>query len=181
MPWHHAPVRVISAVLASSLAALAGAAGAFAHEGTSHVGFVSTVSTIDPFVPGLLVRVIGGHERLSVTNLSRKTIVIFDGSGGPVARIPPGENRVWVEPRVGATEEPPEREGLVRNWRIPGTADGEPFEIVGFLGYRAPPGAPTQADDSGPPGWAIALAAAGGALLLVAALALPLRRRKGEG
>ena len=174
------PVRLTFAFLASSLAALACAPGAFAHEGTTHVGFVSTVSTIDPFVPGLLVRVIGGHERLSVTNLTRKRIVIFDASGSPVARIPPGENRVWTEPRVGATEEPPEREGLVRNWRIPGTADGERFEIVGFLGYRPPPGERAEADDSGPPGWAIALAAAGGGLLLMAALALPLRRRKGE-
>jgi hypothetical protein len=173
-------VRAISTFLASSLAALACAGGAFAHECASHVGFVSTVSTIDPFVPGLLVRVIGGHERLSVTNLTRKTIVIFDRSGRPVARIPPGENRVWTEPRVGATDEPPEREGLVRNWRIPGTSDGEPFEIVGFLGYRPPPGEPAQADGSGLPGWAIALVAAGGALLLMAALALPLRRRKGE-
>ena len=174
------PVRLTFAFLASSLAALACPPGAFAHEGTTHVGFVSTVSTIDPFLPGLLVRVIGGHERLSVTNLTRKTIVIFDRGGRPVARIPPGENRVWTEPRVGATEEPPEREGLVRNWRISGTADGEPFEIVGFLGYRPPPGEPAQADDSGLPGWAIAVAAAGGALLLAAALALPLRRRKGE-
>jgi hypothetical protein len=174
-------VRLISTLVASSLAGLACTADALAHEGASHVGFVSTVSTIDPFLPGLLVRVIGGHERLSVTNLTRKTIVIFDRSGRPVARIPPGENRVWTEPRVGATEDPPEREGLVRNWRIGGTADGEPFEIVGFLGYRPPPGEPAQEDGSGLPGWAIALAAAGGALLLVAALALPLRRRKGEG
>ena len=173
-------MRAIPAFLASLLAALAGAAGAFAHEGATHVGFVSTVSTIDPFLPGLLVRVIGGHERLSVTNLTRKTIVIFDRSGRPVARIPPGENRVWTEPRVGATEEPPEREGLVRNWRIPGTADGKPFEIVGFLGYRPPPGKPAR-KDGGLPGWAIALAVAGGALLLAVALALPLTRRKGEG
>jgi hypothetical protein len=174
-------VRAVSALLASSLAALASAAGASAHEGGTHSGFISTVSTIDPFIPGLLVRVIGGHERLSVTNLTRKTVVILDAGGQPVARIPPGENRVWSEPRVGATEEPPEREGLVRNWRIPGTIDGEPFEIVGFLGYRPPPGERAEEDGSGLPDWAIAVVAAGGALLLMAALALPLRRRKGEG
>jgi hypothetical protein len=173
-------VRATQTFVASALAALACAGGASAHEGTTHVGFVSTVSTIDPFVPGLLVRVIGGHERLSVTNLTRKTVVIFGARGRPIARIPPGENRVWAEPRVGATEEPPEEEGLVRNWRIPGTAGGQRFEIVGFLGYRPPPGASRGADDSALPGWAIALVAAGGALLVLAALALPLRRRKGE-
>jgi hypothetical protein len=168
-------VRVISAFLASLLAALTGAAGAYAHEGGSHFGFVSTVSTIDPFLPGLLVRVIGGHERLSVTNLTQKTVVIFDSSGRPVARIPPQENRVWADPRIGSSEPPPDREGLVRNWRIPGTADGEPFEIVGFLGYRPPPGA--SSDNGGLPTWAIVLVVAGGALVLAAAVAIPLRRR----
>jgi hypothetical protein len=152
-----------------------------AHDGGTHTGFASKVSTIEPFLPGLIVQVVGGHERLSVANLTGKDVVILDGEGRPLVRIPPGETKVWTEPRVGATEEPPEREGLVRNWRIEGTADGEPFEIVGFLGYRPPAGEPAKDDGSGLPAWAIALAAAGGTLVLVAALALPLlRRREGE-
>ncbi len=169
-------MRASSASLASWLAALACAAGASAHEGGPHVGFVSTVSTIDPFVPGLLVRVIGGHERISVTNLTRKTVVILDADGRPVARIPPSENRVWADPRIGSSEPPPDREGLVRNWRIPGTIDRQPFEIVGFLGYRPPPGA-ASGGDGGFPTWAVVLVVAGGTLVLAAALAIPLRRR----
>ncbi len=157
------------------LSAFVGAPGGLAHGTGTHVGFVSTVSTIDPPLHGLLVRVIGGHEHVSVTNLTDKSIVIFDDQGDPLVRIAPGETEVWREPRVGATDEPPEREGLVRNWRIPGTADGERFEIVGFLGYRPPPGA--SSPDDGPSTRTIVLAAAVGALVIAAAIAVPLVRR----
>jgi hypothetical protein len=159
--------------------ALVAAPTARTHPGGTHTGFVSRVSYIEPQLPGLLVQVLGGHEQLSAANLTRKQVVILTARDRPLVSIAPGETRVWSEPRIGSAEAPPEREGLVRYWRIPGTADGEPFEIVGFLGYR-PPGEPAQPEGSDLPGWAIALAAAGGALLLVAALALPLRRRKGE-
>ena len=67
---------------------------------------------------------------------------------------------------------------FVKNWRIPGEADGEPFEIVGFLGYRAPPG--EKEGDWPYPAWVIALAIAAGGIVLTAALGLPLRRREGE-
>ena len=159
---------------------LVAAPSARTHPGGAHTGFVSTVSYIEPQLPGLFVQVLGGHEQLSAANLTRKKVVILNERDRPLVSIAPSKTGVWSEPRIGSAEAPPEREGLVRYWRIPGTADGEPFEIVGFLGYRPPPGEPAQADGSGLPGWTIALAAAGGALLLVAALALPLRRRKGE-
>jgi hypothetical protein len=61
--------------------------------------------------------------------------------------------------------------------RITGEADGKPFAIVGFLGYRPPP---AVSRDARLPAWMIVLAGAGGALILAAALALPLRRREGE-
>jgi hypothetical protein len=166
--------------LLATLLALVCVTGTFAHGGGGHTGFAARVSTIEPFLPGLIVTVVGGHERLSVTNLTGRNVVILDDRGRSFVRIPPGETEVWGEPRIGATEEPPEREGLIRNWLIRGTADGEPFEIAGFLGYRPPPGVLEQDDGSGLPAWAIALAAVGGALVLVAALALPLRRREGE-
>jgi hypothetical protein len=170
-------VRPLLVVLALSLAC---AADAHAHGGGEHTGFQARVSTIEPFIPGLLVTVLGGHEQLSVTNLTDNRVVILDEQGKPLVRVPPGQTEVWDEPRIGATEEPPEREGLVRNWRIRGTADGEPFEIVGFLGYRPPPqeAAAENADD-GLPTWALVLAGAGGAFVLAAALAVPLMRRGG--
>ena len=128
---------------------------------------------IEPFIPGLLIQVVGGHERLSVTNLTDKTIVILDERDKPRVRIGPGKTETWAEPRIGATEEPPEEEGLVRNWRIQGTADGEPFQIRGFLGYRPPPG---STEEEGSALTALAIILAVGALAVGALVALRLRR-----
>ena len=161
-----------------AVAALLAAAPAHAHGGGAHTGFQARVSTIEPFIPGLLVTVLGGHEQLSAANLTDRHIVILDEQGRPLVQIPPGKTEVWDEPRIGATEEPPEREGLVRNWRIRGTADGEPFEIVGFLGYRPAPGEHVDRDGSGLPAWAIVLAVAVGTVVLAAAAAVPLLRRE---
>jgi hypothetical protein len=161
---------------AFAAAALAASPASLAHGTGAHSGFASVVSTIDPPLPGLLVRVIGGHEHVSMTNLTEKSIVIFDAQNQPLVRVAPRETEVWREPRVGATEEPPEREGLVRNWRIRGTADGEPFVVVGFLGYRPPPGAADE--DDGVPDWLVALLVAVGLVVLVAAAAVPLLRRR---
>lgn len=128
-------------------------------------------------MPGLLVDVLGGHERLSVRNWTQKTVVIYDGEGRPLARIAAGESRVWREPRIGWSGAPPDREGLVRHWRIPGRTAGRPFEIVGFLGYRAPV---SESDEDSTPTWAIVTAAGISLLLVAVGLALPLVRRKGE-
>ncbi len=161
------------------VAALLVAPLAHAHPTGSHTGFVSTVSGIEPPQLGLLVRVLGGHERLSVRNLTRKTVVVFDQEGDEALRLAPGRSGSVADPRIGSTGPPPEEGEFVRDWRIPGEADGQPFEIVGFLGYRAPAVAQDESD-SGLPGWAIVLAAVGGGIVLAAALALPLVRREGE-
>jgi hypothetical protein len=168
--WHdNAPLR--AATLSSlTLVALLSAVSAHAHGLGSHTGFVSTVSTIEPHVPGLLVRVLGGHEQLSLSNLTRQNVVIFDPNGRALQRIPAGTTRVWADPRIGSDEAPPEREGLVRYWRIAGTAGGKRFEIVGFLGYRPPPG--EEAGDSETPRWTVVVAVVGAVLLLGAAIAL---------
>jgi hypothetical protein len=166
------------ALLAAVSAALVCAGSAQAHEGGPHSGFASRVSVIEPFIPGLLVQVVGGHEGLSVANLTDKTIVILDERGKPLVRIGPGKTEVWTEPRVGATEEPPDEEGLVRDWRIRGTADGEPFEIVGFLGYRPPAGAAADDADGSLLVWAIVIAG-GAAMIACAAAAVTRLRRQG--
>ena len=72
-----------------------------------------------------------------------------------------------------------EREGAVRQELAHSRRSGRrPFEIVGFLGYQAPPG--EKEGDWPYPAWVIALAIAAGGIVLTAALALPLRRREGE-
>ncbi len=157
---HHGTMRVALAVVLT--VALAAPAAGQAHVTGAHTGFVATVSGIDPPLPGLLVQVLGGHERLSVRNWTQASVVIFDGRGGTAARLAPGESRTWADPRVRYSGPTPKEEGLVRNWQIRGEADGKAFTIAGFLGYRPP------------------AEAAGGGVLVVAALALPLWKRKGE-
>ena len=168
----------VSTLAALVAAALLTATAARAHPTGPHTGFQSTVSYIEPQLPGLLVRVLGGHVQLSVENLTQKNVVILDERGQPVVRIPPGRTRIWNEPRIGSAEPPPERGGLVRNWRIEGTADGRPFAIVGFLGYRPPA---SESKDDGVPMWAIVFGAGATVLIVAAALALPFWRREGEG
>lgn len=165
--------------LALLLAACVGATDARAHETGRHTGFVSTVSGVDPPLPGLVAQVLGGHERISLRNWTQSTVVVFDEAGGVIARLDPGESRAWPDPRIGWEGAAPVEDGLVRNWRIAGEADGAPFEIVGFLGY-AEPGSLAPAPAGGLPRWALVLAGAGGAVVVLAALALPLRRREGE-
>jgi hypothetical protein len=153
------------------------AGAAYGHEGGPHTGFAARVSVIEPFLPGLLVQVLGGHERLSAANLSDVDVVILDDRGLPLVRIPAGTTEVWADPRIGATEDPPEEEGLVRNWRIRALADGEPFEIRGFLGYR-PPVVASAPDEASVPGWAIGLALAAVAAVLCFALLAVIERRE---
>jgi hypothetical protein len=162
------------------LGTLATGGPAAAHGTGSHTGFVSTVSGIHPPQPGLIVSVYGGHEQLSIRNLTRGSVAILGENGEPVLRLEPGKAGALADPRIGSTGPPPEEGEFVKDWRIAGTADGTPFEIVGFLGYRPPPGA-TAGGDDGLPGWAIAVAVVGGTLVLGAALALPLWLRKDEG
>jgi hypothetical protein len=160
-------------VLLCAALALVASMRASGHEGGTHSGFAARVSVIDPFLPGLLVTVVGGHEQLSVTNLTEKNVVILDDVHRPFVHIAPGRTEVWSEPRIGANEQPPETDGLVRNWRIAGTADGEPFQIVGFLGYRAPQET-DDGDGSSLLPYAVVLTVGG---VAVAALLLVGRRR----
>jgi len=165
-------------LLVAGFVALAVAASASAHTTGTHTGLVGTVSGTEPVIPGLLVQLIGAHERISVRNFTQKRVVIFNRAGNIIERLPPGTGRAWADPRIRYTGPPPTKEDLLKTWRIEGKAGGTPFTIRGFLGYRPPPGA--GAESGGLPVWAIVLAAAGGALFLAAALALPLLRREDE-
>lgn len=164
------------------LLALLVAGAAHAHTTGIHTGFVATVSGVDPPLPGLVVRVVGGHERLSVQNWTQATVVLYGEDGGVAARLGLGEGAAWAEPRIGWEGPPPDGETRLRDWRIEGEADGEPIAIEGFLGYRpAAAAGGDNAEGSGWPAWATVAVVVGGGILAAVALALPLVRRKGEG
>jgi hypothetical protein len=177
------PLALLAAV------ALAYPAATTAHRGTGGRGYVSTFSGIQPNVLGVSVNVLGGDDRLRVSNYSGKTLVIVGYEGEPYLRF--GDGGVFVNTRSPATylnrfryppalatgradasakpswrrvargvtfewhdhrihwaaRQPPKAVAvdpdhmhLLRNWRVPGRADGKPVAITGFLGYVPPPG-----------------------------------------
>lgn len=97
--------------------------------------------------------------------------MILDRAGRPFIRVPSGESHTWHDERVVATGDPPSggESRLVKNWRIPGHAGGQRFEIVGFLGWVPP----AESEDDGVPVPLLAtLAVALVALSVVAAFVL---------
>lgn len=70
-----------------ALAALALPAAAIAHRGSTLTGYVSTVSAVVPNVLGVNALVLGGDDRLRVSNYSGKTILILGYEGEPYLRF----------------------------------------------------------------------------------------------
>jgi hypothetical protein len=62
-------------------------AGSNAHPGSALTGYVSTVSAVVPNVLGVNALVLGGDDRLRVSNYSGKTIVILGYEGEPYLRF----------------------------------------------------------------------------------------------
>jgi hypothetical protein len=87
------------AALVVLLAALA-APAAQAHRGSAQTGYVSTVSGLDPPVLGLTALVLGGDDRLRVSNYSGKTIVLMGYQGEPYLRF--DKQGVWANTRSPA-------------------------------------------------------------------------------
>jgi hypothetical protein len=158
----------MGALLAAGALALLAAPVAAAHGLAQTGGFISTISQIEPNVLGLQVAVLGGADRLRIANLSGKTVLIYGPGGQGLLRFetdgvfrngagagrPPrwrhvavGTSYTWHDTRMrwarqtlpSAVRAAPDKPHLIRNWTIPGTADGKPFEIKGFLGYAPPP------------------------------------------
>ncbi len=67
--------------------ALALAAQALAHRGSAGRGYVSTVAGLVPNVLGVNASVVGGDDRLRLSNYSGKTIVILGYAGEPYLRF----------------------------------------------------------------------------------------------
>lgn len=70
-----------------ALAALALPAAVIAHPGSTLTGYVSTVSAVVPNVLGVNALVLGGDDRLRISNYSGKTILILGYEGEPYLRF----------------------------------------------------------------------------------------------
>ena len=73
--------------LSVALAALALPVAASAHPGSALTGYVSTVSAVVPNVLGVNALVLGGDDRLRVSNYSGKRVVILGYEGEPYLRF----------------------------------------------------------------------------------------------
>jgi hypothetical protein len=166
--------------LASALAVAAFAVPASsAHgPGSGGSGYISTFADLKPAVPGIFVSVLGGAHQLQVANYSGKRVEVFADDIFKEARwveIRQGTSFTWHERRirwVGSSPPPvvqasPNEDHRIREWKVPGRIAGRPFLIEGFLGYRPSPAASAS---EGRSTWTIALAAVGGAALVVVAL-----------
>jgi hypothetical protein len=107
------------------IAALATPASSTAHRGSAGKGYVSTIAGLVPNVLGVSVNVLGGDDRLRLSNYSDKNVVILGYEGEPYLRFT--------------------RSGVFENIRSP----------AAYLNrFRYPAGlAPGAADAAAPPEW----------------------------
>jgi hypothetical protein len=194
----------LRAGLVTLLALLAAVPVASAHPlGQQHGGYRATVSNVQPPVLGLQVAVLGGDQRLRISNLTGKTILIVGPEGDPflrftteaVYRFEPvtsrwhqvalGTTYVWAEPRISWTEESPPagvaaapgETHLIREWSVPGRVGGRPIQIRGFLSWAPHTGGSASAADSAA-GRAFLIAFGLTALAILAATVLYAARRR---
>lgn len=151
------------------LACLVLAPAASAHEPLGSpvkLGYVSSVTNIDPLILGLEAKVLGGQDKLFVRNWSTKRVVLFERDGTRIV-LERGAARSWHDHRIGwfiadppaLVRDAPDRPHLLRRWEIPGRAGTRPFVIKGLLGYAPPPHA--SKDESH--GWILPAALIGAA------------------
>jgi hypothetical protein len=178
--------------------ALIATPAAYAHGPTaSKPGYVSTVAGLRPNVVGVTARILGSDQQIQITNYSGKTVDVLDAQRKPIyrfaqagifqmldgqwVRIGAGSSYAWHDGRIRWTpktpppvvQQEPNKEHRVFAWHIPALANGDPFTIDGFLGYRPALGE----EDGGLPAWGIALIAAGATVVLGAGARRVLTRR----
>jgi len=78
------------AAIVLGIAILAGSVPAAAHRGTGGKGYISTFSAVVPNVLGLSVNVLGGDDRLRLSNYSGKGLVILGYEREPYVRFDKG-------------------------------------------------------------------------------------------
>jgi hypothetical protein len=89
-----------SLLAAAVLAALL-APGAEAHFGTGKLGYRSTITGVDPRMPGLKFKILYGDDQVWLDNRSGKTVIIKGYSGEPYLRFSPGGIYVNIKSPAG--------------------------------------------------------------------------------
>lgn len=81
--------RSATSLLALCVAAavLTAVPGVHAHGGTRSSGYVSSFSSLEPSVLGVLVNVFGSHNTIQLSNYSSKPVVVFGREGEPYLRF----------------------------------------------------------------------------------------------
>ena len=82
------------------LTALVLSGDASGHRGSALTGYVSTVSALEPPVLGVDAIVLGGDDRLRISNYSGKTIVVLGYEGEPYLRF--DKQGIWANTRSPA-------------------------------------------------------------------------------
>jgi hypothetical protein len=184
-----------------SVVALAWSATGPAHGLRHQPGYVATVTSIRPAVPGLTATILGGDELLSIRNWSNRTVVVLDARGRPLVRLAAdgvsrhtqrgwqlvkrGTTYTWHDPRIhwGRAQPPavvarePLQPHVIASWSIRATVDGRPLRIDGSLGWLpAASAAAREGGNGSTAGWLVALVVLG-SLLGAGALAVSLLYR----
>jgi hypothetical protein len=108
--------------LAAGVSLLAVAGGAAGHGGGRSQGYVSSFSSLDPPMLGVLVNVFGPRNQMQVTNYSGKTVIILGIDHEPYLRLSGrkvDENRASPTAYLNASQPvPPSATGNARpRWR----------------------------------------------------------------
>jgi hypothetical protein len=193
-------VRAWAVVL---LVVLLGPSAASAHPlDRPHGGYVSTISSVAPPVLGVQVAVLGGDQRLRLTNFSEKTVVVLNAAGRPFLRfadqavhrydavagewkqVATGTTYDWAEPRIswsGSSQPPvvaadPSQGHVIQGWAIAARADGVPFQVKGFLSWTPHAGSGAAVDSAGIRAFLIAFGLTAAAILAGGLLYVSRRR-----
>lgn len=94
-------VAVVVALTGANIVALAAPAGAHGIGGTDPTNYETTLTRVDPPVPGLRVEVIDLGDRLRLTNATDRDLVVLGYEGEPYLRI--GPRGVYENTRSPAT------------------------------------------------------------------------------
>jgi hypothetical protein len=88
-------------LLLAALAAALLAPGAEAHFGTGKLGYRSTITGVDPRMPGLRFKILYGDDQVWLDNRSGKTVIIKGYSGEPYLRFAPSGISVNIKSPAG--------------------------------------------------------------------------------